>query len=259
MKRRDSILISIILLVPSLGRSQLPCPPTQFGVAGGTSSASAPCPAASGSTYSTNFATAENPLSEGGKWVDGKAAGINWNNPVSAFGKVYASVRSGLSGSRYDDSIAHLSNGFIAFNANQYAQATVFRANGYSPTGGHEAELLLHFQITANSARGYEILWGVTGYLAIVRWNGPLGNYTPIYDPGPGSIPVPQDGDVLRAEVAGNIIKVYRNGVQVGQNVDVSSIGGQVWSSGQPGLGFWPVDSSTPENYGWKTFEAGSL
>jgi hypothetical protein len=257
MKRRDLILASAFFLVPTLGRTQAPCPPAQLSVAGGTSSASTPCP--TGSTYSTNFATAENPLSEGGKWVDGKAVGVNWNNPQSAFGKAYASVLSGLSGSRYDDSIAHLATSLRTFAPNQYAQGTVFKASGYTTAGGHELELLLRFSIVNGNAHGYEVLWGIAGYMAVVRWNGALGDYTPVYDPGNGSIPVPQDGDVLRAEITGNIIKVYRNGVQVGPNIDVTSIGGQVWSSGQPGLGFWPVDGAVVANMGWKSYTAGDL
>ena len=204
MQRRDLILAAAILLVSSVGRTQAPCPPAGLSVAGGSSSASTPCPA-SGSTYSTNFTATENPLSESGKWVDGKASGA-WNNPLSAAGKAYASVRSGLTGSRYDDSIAHLSSSFIDFNPNQYAQATVFRASGYSPSGSHEVELLLRFQIAPNNARGYEILWGVTGYLAIVRWNGPLGDYTPLlenYKSRTGAV----EGDVLRAEITGTTIR----------------------------------------------------
>ncbi len=196
-------------------------------------------------------------MSEGGKWVDGKAVGGGWNNPLSAGGKAYASVLSGATGNRYDDSVAHLSTSVQAFNANQYAQATVYLVSGYTATS-HEVELLLRFSISSNNAHGYEILWGISGYIAVVRWNGAPGSYTAIYDPGVGSIPVPRDGDVLRAEISGNTITVQRNGSTVA-TVDVTSPGGTVWSSGQPGIGFWPVDGATPKNYGWKSFEAGNL
>ena len=161
-----------------------------------------------------------------------------------------------MDASRYADNIAILSGSAVA--ANQYAQATVYLAPGYSPPGNHEVELLLRFSISAHDAHGYEVLWGRAGYIAIVRWNGPLGNYTPLYDPGLGSIPQPVDGDVLRAEISGNRITVYRNGSSVA-SVDVTAAGGTVYSAGQPGIGFWPVDGATPENYGWKTFEAGVL
>jgi hypothetical protein len=230
-----------------------------YDVAGNSSAASTPLAvttAAAGSpgSYTTNFSSTENPITEGGKWVTGKQTGLDWNNPRSASGKAVASVLSGASGSRYDDSVAHLSTSFQAFSANQYAQGTVYLVGGYSAS--HEIELLLRFSITGHDAQGYEVLWGVTGYLAVVRWNGPIGNYTALYDPGLGSIPVPHDGDVLRAEITGNIITVKLNGNTV---ASVNIAGGSVWSFGQPGIGFWPVDGATPENYGWRSFQAGNL
>ncbi len=228
-----------------------PCPPSQLSVEGGTA-ASTTCPSASAGLYSTNFPATENPLSEGGKWVTGKVAGLDWNNPVSASGKAYASVRSGASGSRYDDSVAHLSASFQTFAANQYAQGTVYRVAGYAPAGSkHEIELLLHFEITAHNARGYEVLWGWDGDFAIVRWNGPLGNYTAIYS---DTLEQLVDGDVVRAEIMGGVIRVYKNGV-----LKATGPLNTTYGSGQPGVGFWPVDSATPQNYGWKSFEAGNL
>ena len=157
---------------------------------------------------------------------------------------------------RYNDSIAHL-NG--TFAANQYAQGTVYRAAGYNPSPSkHEVELLLRFQITPHGARGYEIGWGISGYLFVVRWNGNLGNYTAIYDPGDPGIGPAVDGDVLRAEIVGNIIKIFKNGSLVA-TVDVTSMGGTVWGSGQPGMGFWPVDNASIDKYGWRTYQAGNL
>ncbi len=247
----------VTLAWSAAGMAAAPCPPPQVTVQGGTS-ASTPCPTepTGSATYSTNFPVAENPLSEGGKWVDGKVVGVDWNNPLSAGGKAYASTVSGTP-SRYNDSVAQLSTSVHAFSASQYAEATVFLVNGYTATS-HEAELLLRFSITAHNAHGYEILWGLRGYIAVVRWNGNLGDYTALYDPGAGSIPPPKDGDVLRAEISGNIITVKRNGSTVA-TVDVTSQGGTVYSSGQPGMGFWPVDGATPQNYGWKSWDAGEL
>jgi hypothetical protein len=242
------------LLVATLSVAAPPCPPQQVSVEGGTSSASPACPPAG--AYSTNFSATENPLSEGGKWVVGKVNGLDWNNPVSASGKAYASVLSGAHGSRYDDSIAHLNASSLPLTANQYAQGTVYLANGYSGAS-HEIELLLRFSIGAHDAHGYEVLWGLTGYVAVVRWNGPLGNYTPVYDPGSGSIRIPRNGDVLRAEINGNMLVVKLNGGTVA-TVDLAAVG-TVWPSGQPGIGFWPVDSANPISYGWQSFEAGDL
>jgi hypothetical protein len=205
-------------------------------------------------SYSTNFNLTENPITEAGNWICGKAVGLDWNNPLSASGKAYASVLSGLTGRRYDDSIAHLNPSFLTFNPNQYAQGTVYRVSGYSPAGSkHEVELLLRFQITAHRARGYEVLWGHNGDFAIVRWNGPIGDFKILgfTGPGPGRA---VDGDVLRAEIVGNIIRVFKNGSLVGTGPSDAT-----WADGQPGMGFWPVDSSTPINYGWKNYEAGNI
>ena len=209
---------------------------------------------ASGFIYTTQFGLTENPISEGGKWINGKAAGLDWSNTQTVPGKAYASVLSGVP-SRYNDSIAHLDT---LFKANQYAQAAVYRAAGYAPAEPkHEVELLLRFLITAHNARGYEVLWGQTGYLAVVRWNGRLGDYTALYESGDPGIGPAVDGDILRAEITGNIIKVYRNGSPVA-SVDVTSHGGTVWTDGQPGMGFWPVNNASIEKYGWKSYEAGS-
>ena len=209
--------------------------------------APAPAPAAAAS-YSTNFGLTESPLSEGGKWVNGKDVGLAWNNVQSVPGKAYAADFTGYP-SRYSDPIAHLNT---SFTANQYAQGTVSRAPGYrNNIDQHEIELLLRFQITANNARGYEVLWGQDGNMAIVRWNGPVGSYTPLVDNL--QIGAAVDGDVLRAQILGNLIQVYRNGALVATATD------STYSTGQPGIGFWPTLGSTLRSYGWKSFTAGSL
>src|SRR5262249_41248498 len=206
-------------------------------------------------TYAISFSLIENPISDGGKWVNGQAVGLDWNNVQTVPGKAYAGMLSGIT-NRYDDSIAHLSTSFIAFPPNQYAQGTVYRAPGYDPSPSlHEVELHLRFQTTPDNARGYEVLWGITGYIAVVRWDGPPGIFTTLSQntgllQTPDSLTGPPvDGDVLRAEIRGNAITIYKNGSQVVKIDDVSFEGSfSVWTDGQPGMGFWPVDDSTPEN-----------
>ncbi|MEO8135827.1 MAG: hypothetical protein ABI831_17850, partial [Betaproteobacteria bacterium] len=195
--------------------------------------------AAAGNYYSTSFPGTENPISESGKWTNGKSTGVDWNNVQTVPGKAYGAVV--VSG--YDDDMAVLNT---AFPANQYAQATVYRVPGYSPGVSHEVELLLHFKITPNFARGYEVLWGVSGYLAVVRWNGPLGNYKPLLENVSPGIGVPVDGDVLRAEIVNNAIRVYKNGALV-----AIAPPDPTWTDGQPGVGFWPKTGATPQNLGW--------
>ncbi|HKQ25234.1 MAG TPA: hypothetical protein VJT81_12400 [Burkholderiales bacterium] len=208
-----------------------------------------PAPVSSAVSYSTNFNLTENPVSEDGKWINGKAIGLDWNNVQTVPGKAFAANFTG-SPSRYSDPIAHLNT---AFTANQYAQGTVSRTARYDPTPSkHEVELLLHFQITAHNARGYEILWAHDGNIAIVRWNGPLADYTPLVDGL--KIGRAVDGDVLRAEIVGNVITVYKNGALVATGPTDTT-----WTDGQPGIGFWPIRGATLQSYGWKNFQAGNL
>jgi hypothetical protein len=249
MRRIAFVFATASLFVWSGGRAQTPCPVPQLSVEGGTSAAT-PCPPPS-TSYTTSFNVTENPLSEGGKWSTGKATGLDWNNPETASGRAVASVRSGVTGSRYDDSVAHLRSTFIDFQPNQYAQGTVYRVPAYAPSGKHEVELLLRFDITAHNARGYEVLWGWDGDFAIVRWNGPLGDYTPLYS---AILEQLVDGDVVRAEITAGVVRVYKNGA-----LKATGPADSAFADGQPGIGFWPVDNSTPANYGWKDFEAGNL
>ena len=224
--------------------------------AGGSSgdSATITVTGASATKYTTDFLLTENPVSEGGKWINGGAVGLDWHNPLTASGNALASVRADADGTRYADDIAVLTT---SFSPNQYAQAVVYRAAGYNPgTSKHEVELLLRFTITAHDAHGYEILWGHEGYLDIVRWNGPISSYLQL-NPSEPNLGDLADGDVLRAEINGNVITAYKNGTLV-MTQDISGQG-TVWSTGQPGMGFWPVDSATPANLGMKSYEAGSL
>lgn len=196
--------------------------------------------------YATSFPLPENPIAEGGMWTTGKAVGVDWNDPETTPGAAFASTIA----TGYNDDVAHLTT---SFTPDQYAEATVFVAPGYAPPAKHEVELLLRFHITPNVARGYEILWGITGYLAIVRWEGPLSSYTALLDTGDPGIGPPADGDVFRAEIHGSTITVFKNGAMVGTANDAT------WTDGQPGIGFWPTPGATTSSYGFKSYCAGGF
>jgi hypothetical protein len=126
----------------------------------------------------------------------------------------------------------------------------VYRAAGYAPSGYHEIELLVRFQITAHSARGYEVLFSITdANVAIVRWNGPLGSYASL---GKTTSAV-QDGDVIRVQMSGSNITVYKNGSPILNASD------STFTDGQPGMGFWPTDRGgvVLSSYGWRNYQAG--
>lgn len=200
-----------------------------------------------GRSYFTDFPAVENPISEGGEWVNGGADGLSWQDIRTAQGLAYASGTS----AGYNDCIAHLTG----FPPDQYAEATVHVVSGYTPPSSHEVELLLRFRITANDARGYEVLagWG-GGYSQIVRWNGPLSSFTYLSTSGPGFGAL-AEGDVIRATAVGSTLTAYKNGVQVLQATD------STWADGDPGMGLFvrPGTGATPSSYCYSTFAAGGL
>lgn len=237
--------VIIALLAVAACSSTVPATPCQSAAAGSANSGG--CAITPTLVYATRFAAAESPLSEGNKWVDGRTVGIDWHDVQATPGEAFAAdVVTG-----YDDDIAVLSQ---AFPANQYVQGTVHRAAAYSPNVSHEIELLLHFQITPHVARGYEVLWGQSGEINIVRWNGPLGDYTPLIAVQGPNVGPAIDGDVLRAEIVNGAIRVFKNGSLV-----LTGPKDMRWTDGAPGIGFWPKPGATLASYGWTRFEAGSL
>ena len=66
--------------------------------------------------------------------------------------------------------------------------------------------------------------------------------------------------DVMSAKIVGNVITAYINGVQKGQ-ADITSIGGTVYTTGHPGMGFSqynvpPGCPGTNGNYGFTSYTA---
>lgn len=200
------------------------------------------------SFYSTSFLSTENPISEGGVWVNGLSAGLDWQN-LQTTGGVAAATHKMLTSPPYDDCIAHISSSAVSFPENQYAQGTVFRSSGY--TAGHEIELLVRFSITANVARGYELYWSTNGGLVLVRWNGALNDFNPLASSSPG---LATTGDVLRLEVLGSLLTAKINGATQFTFTDTS------WSTGQPGIGQNPYEAASDfTSYAWSDFTAGAL
>lgn len=195
--------------------------------------------------FSTTFPATEAALSQGGIWTLGGDTGIDWKN-VKTVGGTGAFPADFESGAGANDCIAHLKTSYQTFNANQWAEGTVYK-NG-SPTQS-EIELHLRFQTTANNARGYEVYWSINNSLNIFRWNGAYFDFTGLVNVAA----TVHDGDVLRAEVSGSTITCFINGSQVLQTTDAT------WSTGQPGLGFTCAPGGVLTDYGWKSFRAGNL
>ncbi len=202
-------------------------------------------------TYSTHFLATENPISEGGHWIH---LGAPWSLVATGGGVAYGTQPGD---GAYTDSYAHLSG----FPPDQSVSATIHLAAGLSPGGTREVEIHLRWADSASSARRYECNLAYNGgYAEVVRWNGPLGDYTYVSPQGSGGPGAVHDGDVFAAQIVGTTITTWLNGHQL-QHVDVASIGGTVWTDGNPGMGFWrgAGASATPGDYGFSSYAAMSL
>ena len=143
----------------------------------------------------------------------------------------------------YDDSYAYLSG----FPANQEGEAVIYRSPSLSGNP-HEAEILLRWADSPGIARGYECLFNYLGGAQIVRWNGPIGAFTVISDASLGRPLV--SGDVVKANIIGNVISVYVNGTLLGKTSD------STWASGQPGIGFFRRTEGASSDLGFSSYTA---
>ena len=202
--------------------------------------------------YTSNFPVAENPISEGNRWMNGRTAGLDWadvRTDVQTKRGLAFGTQSG--GGGYDDSVAILQG---AWRPDQSASATVHSVNQKGGSVYEEVEILLRWSLSAHSAKGYEInfraLNSSESYTEIVRWNGGRGDFTYLAQRR-GSAYGIKDGDVVKATVVRNIITSYINGVAVATASD------STYGSGNPGMGFF-LQGATGVNrdYGFTTFSA---
>lgn len=189
-------------------------------------------------TYSTSFPLTENPISEGGMWINGATDGLDWGNVSTTPGQTHPHPGT----ARYADATALLKG---TWGPNQTAQGTVWVGNAFNYP---EVEIRLRSTISKNVCNGYEITFSLApnSYLIIVRWNGPLANYTMLADLK-GSKYQAKAGDVVKATIEGNVIKAYKNGQLMGQATD------STYTSGNPGMGFNEQDNG---DYGYINFMA---
>jgi hypothetical protein len=186
------------------------------------------------------FIGIEDPLSEGGAWSNN---GLDWARVAKTDGMA-AGTQNGNNG--YDDSYATLSG----FPPNQSARAVVQIKDGIDLSCTHEVELHLRWSDAPNLARGYEVGLGLGRYVGIVRWNGPIGDFTELAFLW---IPQVKDGDVFRATAVGNVITAYLNGVPLLQVTD------STYSAGNPGIGFFRRDCGTNQDFTFRGFKARAL
>jgi hypothetical protein len=224
--------------------------PAASPTAGSPAPAPAPAPPpASAHSYSTTFPATENPLSENGRWVDGKTTGLAWSDFRSSSGFVYG-TQSGTNAGKYDDSIALLTG---TWGPNQTVQATV-RTINQNDSIFEELEIRLRSTVTPNGSTGYECNFSArssaNAYVQIVRWNGAFGDWT-LLNGKDGSSMALHDGDTIKCTISGSTITAYINGVQMLQVTDGT------YSGGNPGIGAFLQNATGVNNdYGFTSFSA---
>jgi hypothetical protein len=200
--------------------------------------------------FTTSFPLTENPISEGGRWINGGTAGLDWTN---------VSTTPGLAighqvGASYTDATAILIG---PWGPDQRATAAVFTVN-QNDACAQEIELRLRSAISARVNTGYEISFKASqsssAYLIIVRWNGALGDFTYLFNQRGAQYGI-KDGDVVAAGIVGNVITAYKNGLPMGQATDGTFV------TGAPGMGFnlenGPAGcAGTNGDYGYTSFTA---
>lgn len=198
--------------------------------------------------YSTTFPNAENPISQGGAWHHN---GTFWTLVRTAGNEAFG-TQTGTG--NFDDSYAYLGG----FQPDVDVSATIFKDPAIDGSTTHEVEIFVRFSDDASNARGYECNLAFSGaYGEVVRWNGGFGSFTYVTPQGSGGGVAPVTGDIFRVLVVGNLITTFLNGV-VRNSCDISSIGGQIWTSGNPGMGFFrnAVNASPNSAYGFTSYTA---
>ena len=196
-------------------------------------------------TYTTNFSLTENPISEGGNWINGGTTGLDWFNVRTDGTHAHGNTTTGS----YTDPTALLT---ATWAPNQTVEATVYSVN-QTASYYQEVELRLRSSISAHSITGYEILFRClktpSAYMEIVRWNGPVGDFTYLRQYSGSEYGV-ANGDVVKATINGSTITVYINGVQKGTATD------STYATGNPGIGFNYGVGSTNGDFGFTNFSA---
>lgn len=189
--------------------------------------------------YTTSFLRTEQPISEDGKWVSGRAAGIDWADVNTTIGLAYGTeFGKGTGDGVYDDSTALLTG---AWEADQTVEAEV-RSTRPSDYDFEEVELRLRSSLSSHNATGYEVLFRCSktanAYASIARWDGQLGKFTYLIQKKGLGYGV-ADGDIVKATAVGNVITGYINDVEVVRATD------NTYRQGSPGMGFWFKKSSS--------------
>src|SRR4051794_22297789 len=182
--------------------------------------------------YRTRFGIDEEPLSEGGVWLNGKTDGVDWTDVISRGGVAFGAVsRMGVAERRaeqgnidpilattpvgdYDDPTAILTG---PWGGRQHAWAEVFTRN-QTQEFFQEVQIRLRSSMSAHHCAGYEVIWrclaNESAYVEIVRWNGKVGDFTSLARRTGAEVGI-NDGDKVEAEIVGSRIVALINDTEV--------------------------------------------
>jgi hypothetical protein len=195
-------------------------------------------------SYSTRFHLDEDPISEGGKWLNGGKDGIDCYNVVTQNGIAHGSVSKGA----YTDPTALLAG---SWGKNQKVKARVFSRNP-NEKYYQEVEIRLRSTLSPHRCTGYEVFWRClktpNAYVEIVRWNGKVGDWTSLKKLSGAQYGV-KDGDLVEATITGNVIKGFIHGVEV------ISVTDDTYTEGSPGMGFNFGVGDSNGDFGFASYE----
>jgi hypothetical protein len=217
-------------------------------------------------SYRTRFTTDEDPISEGGIWINGKRDGIDWADVVVRNGVAYGATTRMAEAERrveqgnlsesdaaapegdYDDPTAVLAG---EWGRNQYVKGGVFSRN-QTEEYFQEVEIRLRSTIAPHVCTGYEVFFRclktAEAYAEIVRWNGAVADFTSLAKLSGPDYGV-QDGDLIEAVAEGNVLRGFINGVEVISATD------DTFDTGSPGIGFNFGVGDTNVDHGFTFFE----
>jgi hypothetical protein len=207
--------------------------------------------------YTSNFSLTESRISEGEKWINGAATGIDWTNVKTSNGNTTGTqVRYPDRLYYYDDSVAILKG---TWGADQSVEGVVYLANqtngGASGFGSYngvdcnkEVEFILRGTITPNHLRMYAIALSSrqdgTAYVETGSWIGGINDYwlANSFSHKESTDYILSNGDTVKVSIVGNRLNVYKNNTLIDSvDVTVDQFGSAIdyISSGSPGIGFY--------------------
>ncbi len=221
------------------------------------------CPNAIARIYSTGFPLSENPLSDGGNWVNGTITGTNTgcaatNTPG---GVHYAyGLQSGTNGppnnSIYDDSLACLTG---TWGPTQSLDITIYLTNQLASSANvyEEIEYGLRCTLTTNGLHGYFIDCSLNSDSGYVELGLSYGNYSNTNWGADryGAQYVVHNGSKIHAAITNNTISVSFDGVLVLQSTDTTGLGPT--NGGAPLIGFFHQNGNSHQtDFGISSFTA---